>query len=135
MADDFELEDRVAKWRREADERTRQRDTAKAGLIYKSREQPAAVAAETRAGDDAWNAWLDARLEQERELMTEIIGEVVAKLRAERNDERSADVAAELNKLWNHIVDIRKELVALGRDRVERSSFRDVDPAKLGKVN
>jgi len=104
------------------------------GVVYKVTEN-APVAAAPGANDDAWNAWLtrelDARLDQERQLMIEVVGEVVAKLRAERDDSRSAEVSAEFARVWRAICETKKMMVDLQRERVERG-FRDVsgDPAK-----
>jgi hypothetical protein len=115
-------EDRVAKWRREAEERiaAREAERAKDDLIYRKYDPPAPV--QSRAGND-WNEWLtraiDARLEQERALIFDIVGEVIGTVLEEhkRADHKGDDLSTEVARLWRSFADLQSKLAELHRDR------------------
>jgi hypothetical protein len=129
-------EDRVTRWRREADERTRQRQVAKGELIFKTYEGP--QPADTRAGDDAWNQWCDQRIEAalavERKLLAEEFGKEVGRLLDERDDKRDAELEAKLAKIWTSLTAAHRSICEISRDRVERT-FREVVADSAKKMN
>jgi hypothetical protein len=114
--------DRVAEWRAAADLRAAAKTELAANKQF-------ALATRTDT------TWLEQRLEQERELTFDVIGEIVAKLRAEQRDDNRTEFAGEVAKLWTAVVETKKAIVEIQRDRVDRA-FRNgvADWAKV-KMN
>jgi hypothetical protein len=104
--------DPVAKWRREADERVRQRQAAE--LVA--------------AGEPASREWIEQRLAWERQLIFDVLADAIAGLRAEQRDMDDHELA----RLWNAVVETKTMLVDICRERVETARKNElVDRSKV----
>jgi hypothetical protein len=113
--------DPVAKWRRAADERVRQRQEAE--LVA--------------AGETASRDWIEQRLEQERKLIFDVIGEALGQALAEQRDTTSldAEIATEFARLWKAVVETKTMLVDICRERVETARKNELVDWTKTKVN
>jgi hypothetical protein len=111
--------DPVAKWRRAADERVRQRQEAE--LVA--------------AGETASREWIEQRLAWERQLVFDVLADAIAGLRAEQRDmDHYAEITTELTRLWKAVVETKTMLVEICRDRVGRA-FNEVGADPTKKMN
>jgi hypothetical protein len=87
------IEDPVQKWRREHEERdARWAEERRAEKrVERQQARPRQAAAVNQS--DGWNAWLDARIEQERAFQRDVIAHVLANERAETDKDLKAAVA------------------------------------------
>jgi hypothetical protein len=109
-----EIPDAMTRWRRSAEKDAIEIERAaveqqqrNAGIAGIAELEAAEVEAEF---DQSWNAWLDARLANERSLVLEVMGEVVGKAVADLHEEYDGKVATLTHE-------IEQERTARQRDR------------------
>jgi hypothetical protein len=111
--------DPVAKWRREADERVRQRQEAE--LVA--------------AGETASRQWIEQRLERERQLIFDVVGEALGQAIAEGRKSSTGDnfLAGEVAALWKALADVQGSIAKIYEDRV--AALRSESAMDAKKLN
>jgi hypothetical protein len=117
-------EDRISKWRREADERDAARERMKAEIMTPNHEP---------FDWSAFDARIEAVIARERRIMAEALGEEVSKLLVEEREDRMRTLREKINELRLEVAKLGSESAALREQLAGRGKV--VDLPSLRQVN